>query len=155
VRVGVHDRAGLDRLLPYCARPPFALERLELLDDECVVYRLPKPQRDDTTALSLPPLELIDHRAALIPPPRRHRHRYHGVLAPNSPLHSAAARCPLSGNFPGSLPAWSGTAKRPDLPFKSAWSAGCWKSGTVSGQAAIRLRDAASMNWMGNVRRRA
>ena len=24
------------------------------------------------------------------PPPRRHRHRYHGVLASNSPLHAAA-----------------------------------------------------------------
>ena len=51
VRVGAHDRAGLERLLRYCARPPFALERLELLDDERVVYRLPKPQRDGTTAL--------------------------------------------------------------------------------------------------------
>jgi hypothetical protein len=51
---------------------------------------LPKPQRDGTTALTLTPLELIDHLAALIPPPRRHRHRYHGVLAPNSPLRAAA-----------------------------------------------------------------
>ena len=64
MRVGAHDRAGLERLLRYCARPPFALERLELLDAERVVYRLPKPQRDDTTALMLTPLELIDHLAA-------------------------------------------------------------------------------------------
>ncbi|MGQ9660616.1 MAG: transposase, partial [Thermochromatium sp.] len=70
--------------------PPFALERLELLDAERVVYRLPKPQRDGTTALALTPLKLIDHLAALIPPPRRHRHRYHGVLAPNAPLRAAA-----------------------------------------------------------------
>jgi len=27
--------------------------------------------------------------AALVPPPRTHRHRYFGVLAPNSPLRSA------------------------------------------------------------------
>jgi hypothetical protein len=90
VRVGAHDRAGLERLLRYCARPPFALERLELLDADHVVYRLPKPQRDGTTALTLTPLELIDHLAALIPPPRRHRHRYHGVLAPNAPLRAVA-----------------------------------------------------------------
>jgi hypothetical protein len=38
----------------------------------------------------LTPLELIDHLAALIPPPRLHRHGYHGVLAPNSPLRAAA-----------------------------------------------------------------
>ena len=44
--------------------PPFALERLELLDAERVVYRLPKPQRDGTTALTLTSLELIDQLAA-------------------------------------------------------------------------------------------
>jgi len=90
VLVAAHDRAGLERLLRYCARPPFALERLELLDAERVVYRLPKLQRGGTTALSLTPLELIDHLAAPIPPPRRHGHRYHGMLAPNSPLRAAA-----------------------------------------------------------------
>ena len=30
------------------------------------------------------PLEWLDRVAVLIPPPRRHRHRYHGVLAPNA-----------------------------------------------------------------------
>ena len=34
-------------------------------------------------------MELIDRIAALVPPPRTHRHRYFGVLAPNSP-HRAA-----------------------------------------------------------------
>jgi len=82
VRVGSHDRAGLERLLRYCARPAFALEPLNLLDAERVVYRLPKPQRDGSKALTLTPTELIDHLAALIPPPRRHRHRYHGVRVP-------------------------------------------------------------------------
>ena len=37
----------------------------------------------------LTPLELIDRIAALVPPPRTHRHRYYGVLAPNSPLRAA------------------------------------------------------------------
>jgi hypothetical protein len=53
-----------ERLLRYGARPSFALERLELLDDERIVYRLPKPQRDGAAALTLRPLELIDHLAA-------------------------------------------------------------------------------------------
>src|SRR5450830_1808880 len=39
--------------------------------------------------LTLTPLELIDRIAALVPPPRTHRHRYYGVLAPNSPLRDA------------------------------------------------------------------
>ncbi|WP_236786530.1 transposase [Allochromatium tepidum] len=83
------DRAGLERLLRYCARPPFALERLEQINPHQLVYYLPKPRRDGRTTLVLSPLELIDAPAGLIPPPRRHRHRYHGVLAPNSPLRAA------------------------------------------------------------------
>ena len=40
---------------------------------------------------TLTPLEFLDHLAALIPPPRKHRHRDHGVLAPNSALHVTGA----------------------------------------------------------------
>jgi hypothetical protein len=45
----------------------------------------------------LTPLELIEPLAALIAPPRIHRHRYHGVLAPDAPLRpqvTALARQP-------------------------------------------------------------
>ncbi len=90
VRIAARDRAGLERLLRDCARPPFALERLDGVDDQHVIYRLPRAQRDGSTVFSLTPLELIDHLAALIPPPRLHRHRYHGVLAPNSPVRAVA-----------------------------------------------------------------
>ena len=83
------DRDGLERLLRYCARPPFALERLEATGADRVVYHLPKPGPDGRSDLTLTPLELIDRLAALIPPPRLHRHRYHGVLAPNAPLRAA------------------------------------------------------------------
>lgn len=34
-------------------------------------------------------LELLDRLTALVPPPRRHRHRYHGVPAPHCPLRAA------------------------------------------------------------------
>ena len=39
---------------------------------------------DGTTHLVLSPLELIEKLAALVPPPRLHLIRYHGVLAPNA-----------------------------------------------------------------------
>ena len=39
--------------------------------------------------LHLTPLELIKRIAALVPPPRTHRHRYFGALAPNSLLRAA------------------------------------------------------------------
>jgi len=83
------DRAGLERLLRYCARPPFALEHLHTLDAEHLIYHNPKPRSDSPRNLVLTPLELIDKIAALIPPPRAHRHRYYGVLAPNSPMRAA------------------------------------------------------------------
>jgi len=35
------------------------------------------------------PFEFLDRLADLIPPPRKHRHRYHGVFAPNHKLRPA------------------------------------------------------------------
>ena len=35
------------------------------------------------------PFEFLDRLAALIPPSRKHRYRYHGVFAPNHPLRPA------------------------------------------------------------------
>jgi hypothetical protein len=39
--------------------------------------------------LELTPLEFLDRLADLVPPPRKHRHRYHGVFAPNHKLRPA------------------------------------------------------------------
>lgn len=39
--------------------------------------------------VQLDPLEFLDRIAAFIPFPRRHRRRYHGVFAPNSPLRKS------------------------------------------------------------------
>ena len=47
--------------------------------------RAPSPVRAGAARCSSP-LELIDRIAALVPPPRIHRHRYFGLLAPYSPL---------------------------------------------------------------------
>ena len=58
-------------MLRYCARPPFALERLQSLDEQRLLYRLPKPRPDGSTTLTLTPLEFIQRLAALIPPPLR------------------------------------------------------------------------------------
>ena len=41
------------------------------------------------TELLLSPIQLLERFARLIPPPRIHRHRYHGVLAPNAKLRAA------------------------------------------------------------------
>ena len=78
-----------------CARPPFALDHLHQHDAEHLVYDIAKPRPDRPRALVLTPLELIDNIAALVPPPRVHRHRYYGVLAPNAPLRAAVTALAL------------------------------------------------------------
>jgi hypothetical protein len=62
VQVEADDRAGLGRLLRYCARPIFAMERLTWVarDHNRLVYHLPKPMPDGRSQLDLTPLELLD-----------------------------------------------------------------------------------------------
>jgi hypothetical protein len=96
VRIESEDRAGIERLVRYCARPPFALERLHATQgsaslaspDSRLLYRFPKPDAHGRTEILLTPLELLQRIARFIPPPRVHRHRYHGVLAPNATLRA-------------------------------------------------------------------
>jgi len=98
VRIPGADRAGRERLLRYCARPPFGLDRLRIEREPAgssddagvrrVSYRPARPTPDGRTLLALSPLEFLDALSRLIPPPRVHRHRYHGVLAPNARLRS-------------------------------------------------------------------
>jgi hypothetical protein len=45
VRIEAHDRAGLERLLRYCARPAFSMERLRKAGHE-LVYRCSKQRSE-------------------------------------------------------------------------------------------------------------
>ena len=64
--------------------------------------------------MRLTPLELIERLAALIPPARLHRHRYHGVLAPNAPLRAQVTA--LARQPPATLP---DPAHAPHAPARS------------------------------------
>ncbi len=124
VRIEADDRPGLERLLRYCARPVFALERLRQIDPEHLAYESIKPGPGGSVSLLLTPLELIERLAALIPPPRRHRHRYYGVLAPNAPLRAAvtalaAAKVEASA-MPETVPATAPGASAPNVPDEVA-----------------------------------
>ncbi len=82
---------------------PFALERLRQRGAE-LVYHCPKPQSGGKQAdLVLSPLELIERIAALVPPPRTHRHRYYGVLAPNAPLRAVVTAMAQAGPAKGGV----------------------------------------------------
>jgi hypothetical protein len=115
VRITLLDRdvpsyfQSLEHLLRYCARPPFALERLSVIrapDGRItrVRYVLPRHKAANWVGrgrgrksmrpgangvVELSPFEFLDRLADLVPPPRKHRHRYHGVFAPNHKLRRA------------------------------------------------------------------
>src|SRR5437867_2935705 len=70
VSVAARDRMGLERLCRYAGRPPVAIERLSLLPDGRLLYRLKRRWRNGTTHVIFEPLELIEKLAALVPRPR-------------------------------------------------------------------------------------
>jgi hypothetical protein len=82
VAVPVNDRRRLERLCRYVARPPLAQGRLEAMADGRLAYRLKTRWRDGTTHVVMERHELLERLAPLIPTPRAHQVRYHGVLAP-------------------------------------------------------------------------
>jgi hypothetical protein len=84
VCVPARDRNRLERLCRYVARPPVASERLSQQPDGRLVYQLRRRWRDGTTHMVFEPLEFMEKLAALVPRPRSHMVRYHGVLAPRS-----------------------------------------------------------------------
>ena len=82
VAVPAADRARLERLCRYTARPPLAIDRLELLPDGRLLYRFKRPWRNGATHASFEPLQLLEKLAALVPAPRANLVRYHGILGP-------------------------------------------------------------------------
>ena len=89
VRCSAHQRKALERLCRYIRRPAIANERLKEDGAGNVVLQLKSPWRDGTTHLRMTPLEFMQRLAALLPRPRLHRIRFHGVLAPNAGLGAA------------------------------------------------------------------
>ena len=75
----------MERLARYVSRPPVAIGRLSLTQGGNVRYALKTPYRDGTTHVIFEPEDFIARLVALVPKPRAHLTRYHGVFAPGSP----------------------------------------------------------------------
>jgi hypothetical protein len=82
VGIPAKARHQLENLCRYVARPAVATERLSLLPDGRVSYRLRHKWHDGTTHVLFEPLELVEKLAALVPPPRFNLVRYSGIFAP-------------------------------------------------------------------------
>jgi len=86
VRWGADQRKELEHLCRYITRPAIANERLKRNRAGQVVLQLKSAFKDGTTHIVMSPLEFMQRLAALVPRPRLHLIRFHGVLAPNAKL---------------------------------------------------------------------
>ena len=84
-------------------------ERLEKLDEDQLIYRLPKPYPDGRTELRFTRLQLIERLPALIPPLRIHRNCDHRVLV----LHHVR-----NDSFSATRLAWSMTGSGRTRPYR-------------------------------------
>ena len=82
VRISANDREGIEHLCRYLARPPIANDRLQELPDGRLALRFKQAWRDGTAHIVFTPHELIEKLIPLIPRPRSHSVRYHGILGP-------------------------------------------------------------------------
>jgi hypothetical protein len=75
--------ALMDAFSPPVLRRLSLMSRLSLTDDGLVRYKLkrPWPRPGGITCLTLQPTDFLRRLACLIPPPRTHLIRYHGVFS--------------------------------------------------------------------------
>ena len=102
VRCDAEDRRSLEQLCRYITRPALANERVQVNAAGQVVLKLKTAWRDGTTHLVMSPLEFMQRLAALVPRPRLHLMRFHGVLAPNAKLARDGGATRAGGARPGS-----------------------------------------------------
>ena len=82
VSIGARDCDRLERLFRYAARPPVSIDRLEALPDGRLRYWFKTAWRNGTTHAIFEPLQFLEKLAALVPTPRAHLVRFHGLLGP-------------------------------------------------------------------------
>ena len=75
-----HESPKLERLCRYIARPAISERRLSISPQGTVRYQLKTPWRNGTTHVEFEPIEFIAKLAALVPPPRAHLTRFHGIF---------------------------------------------------------------------------
>jgi hypothetical protein len=115
IRCGTHQRSELERLCRYITRPAIANERLSRSPDGDVILQLKTPWRDGTSQIKLTPMEFLQRLAALVPRPRLHLTRFHGVLAPNAKLRPEVVPKPATGKA-------TGTTGHSDRSNRSGWA---------------------------------
>ena len=88
-----NDRTALERMCRYLLRPPVSEKRCRIKGNS-IRYNLKSTWSDGTKAVEFTGMEFIEKLIALIPQPRIHQTRFHGVLAPNAKIRSQIVPTP-------------------------------------------------------------
>ncbi len=94
VYIAADYRQGVEQLCRYITRPAISNERLSVNRAGQVVLKLKTAWRDGTSQHVMAPMEFMQRLAALVPRPRLHLIRFHGVLAPNAKLRLGVVPVP-------------------------------------------------------------
>ncbi|MCG8424702.1 MAG: transposase [Proteobacteria bacterium] len=78
----------------YGLRPAFAVERLSWTANGKIRYQYKRPAPNGDRYMDFEPAAFLARLAALVPPPRKHLTRYHGIFAPNHAWRSRIATTP-------------------------------------------------------------
>ena len=99
-------------------RPPLAAGSLEKVADDKYLFKLKSQWSDGTSYIILSGHELLEKLAAIVPPPRAHTTRYHGLLAPHSKLRAQIVPAENNGNTPSEERKKTGSTK-----YRLTWAA--------------------------------
>src|SRR3954466_9249830 len=88
VRCGAHQRKELERLCRYITRPAKSQRAAQAQPRRPCRAPTQSPWRDGTTHIVMSPLQFMQRLAALVPRPRLHLIRFHGVLASHAKLRA-------------------------------------------------------------------
>lgn len=118
VAIGARDRARIERLLRYAARPALALDRLTRLQNGWLAYSLKRPWSNGATDVIFEPQDFLAKLAALVPAPRVHLTRFHGILAPAAKWRAAIIPTPVEPEVPTTNEDMAPPADRNDSSVK-------------------------------------
>ena len=94
-----YERKKLEHICRYISRPSLSEERLLVNNQGQVIYKLKTPYQNGTTHIVLSPLDFLSRLSSLIPRPRVHLTRFHGVFAPHFKSRALITPKPISSEI--------------------------------------------------------
>ena len=122
VRSAADARQAPEQLCRYITCSARANDRVQTNSAGQVVLKLKTPWRDGTRHLVMSPLEFMQRLAALVPRPRLHLIRFHGVLAPNAKLRAMVPQQELEPPVQAAPPAECEANCAHHCPVRLSWA---------------------------------